>query len=156
MSMEVRILPFNQLPIHDLYQSLKLRQDVFMLEQACLFSDMDNLDLKAWHVVGKFEKQVVAYTRIFGPGEYYPGFTSIGRVVASPAHRKCGYGRKIMEVSIQYCLNQWPDIPVKIGAQQYLEAFYQSLGFESTGPTYIEDGIPHLYMTLDQKKSPLS
>lgn len=146
--MEVTILPFHQLTPEELYAVLKLRQDVFMLEQTCLFADMDNRDQEAWHVLGRHEGQMVAYTRIFGPEVYYFGHTSIGRVVSSPLHRGKNFGRTIMRASIAYCQTTWPDFPIKIGAQQYLEHFYQSLGFVSSDTRYIEDDIPHLYMTL--------
>lgn len=150
MSLEVAILPFNQLQPIELYAALKLRQDVFMLEQACLFADLDNRDQEAWHSIGRFEQNMVAYTRIFEPDVYYPGYCSIGRVVSSPTHRHQGFGRQIMEASLAFCASTWPQASIKIGAQQYLEDFYQSLGFISTPTRYIEDGIPHVYMTLDR------
>lgn len=147
MSLEVRIVPFDQLTLDELYAFLKLRQDVFMLEQTCLFEDIDYRDQEAWHVLGKVEQQIVAYTRIFAPNHYFPDHSAIGRVVSSPQHRGRNYGREIMQTSIHFCATTWPTTPIKIGAQHYLERFYQSLGFVSTGPAYLEDDIPHLYMT---------
>jgi ElaA protein len=141
---------FENLSNLELYKILKLRQDVFMLEQNCLFPDIDGLDLKANHCFIKIENEIVAYTRIFDLSSIYEGYLCIGRVVSDSAFRTSGYGRKIMEYSIKSIYENYGHYPIKIGAQAYLENFYSSFGFKTTGEPYLEDDIWHIHMVLDQ------
>jgi ElaA protein len=136
---------FEDLSPEGLYAALRLRSEVFVVEQNCAYLDEDNKDLHAWHLLGWNEKDLVAYVRILPPGLPYP-FPSIGRVVTSPAYRGTGSGRKLMAEAIQRTYSLHGDLPIKIGAQLYLKKFYQSFGFEQTSEIYLEDGIDHIEM----------
>lgn len=141
--------PFAELKAIELYDILRLRQQVFILEQSCLYLDTDGFDEVAHHLMIYRQKELVAYSRLFGLNMPYPGYLSIGRVVTSPRYRGSSYGRKLMQHSIEQVRSIHGPFPVKIGAQAYLTAFYSSLGFRPTGQRYMEDGIPHLKMVLD-------
>lgn len=139
---------FEELTTRELYAVLRLRSEVFVVEQNCVFQDMDNADQLAVHIMG-FDKQqdndLVAYTRVFGPGIKFD-MCSIGRVVTSPRARRSGIGRKLMEHSIAVVEERFGKVPIKIGAQQYLEKFYASFGFRQSSEMYLEDDIPHIEM----------
>jgi ElaA protein len=124
---------------------MRLRSEVFVVEQDCVYQDLDNKDQKALHVVGSKDNKVVAYTRIFKPGDYFKN-TSIGRVVVAADQRKYGYGKQIMLASLQAIEQRFPNTIVEISAQTYLLKFYTELGFERIGEEYLEDGIPHVKM----------
>ena len=143
--MEVQVKTFQQLTIEELYQILRLRSEVFVVEQDCVYQDMDNKDQKALHVIGSKNGTVVAYTRIFKPGDYFDN-ASIGRVVVAEDQRKFGLGKKIMKASIQAVEQRFPQSPIEISAQSYLLKFYSDLGFSAFGDEYLEDGIPHTRM----------
>jgi ElaA protein len=137
---------FNQLTLQELYALLQLRAAVFVVEQDCVYQDVDGKDHKALHILGFEGETLAAYTRIFKPGDYFEQ-ASIGRVVVSPDHRRKDYGKDIMVASIAYAkAENHPSI--KISAQCYLDKFYTDLGFKNTGETYLEDGIPHQAMVL--------
>lgn len=147
LSITIKCVPFYELSHDELYAMLALRQEVFIVEQNCPFLDADGKDQIALHLmIFDKDQQLVAYTRLFDKDVYYEGYTSIGRVVTSPKARGGGLGRVLMEKSIEKVLDLFGQAPIKIGAQKYLEKFYQSLGFQPTGNDYIEDGIPHTYM----------
>lgn len=142
--------PFEELSTDELYRIMWLRQEVFIVEQNCVFSDLDFKDQKAWHCMAKkSDGQIVAYTRLFDENDYYEGFLSIGRVVAAPAVRKEGYGRIIFGYSVNKIQELFGNKPIKIGAQAYLERFYESFGFKSIDQDYIEDGIEHKLMVSE-------
>jgi ElaA protein len=144
-----KCIRFSDLTIDELYEILMLRAEVFVVEQKSLFQDPDGNDPLAWHCIGTNEAgKIMAYTRLFNKGIVYDGYTSIGRVVASPLVRGQNIGKKLMNVSIEYCRQLFGSEPIKIGAQTYLLEFYGSLGFASTGEEYLEDGIPHTKMVL--------
>ena len=130
-----------------LYEILKLRSEVFVVEQQCVFLDMDDKDQGAWHLTGWYEDRLVAYTRLLPPGLTYAE-ASIGRVVSSPSVRRMGFGRELMEVSIRQLWTLFGKQNIRIGAQLYLEQFYGSFGFVTQGDVYIEDEIPHVKMLL--------
>jgi len=145
--MEVSIKTFDQFNIHELYNVLQLRSEVFVVEQDCVYQDLDGKDQKATHILGYVNDELVAYTRFFKPNDYFDQ-SSIGRVVVSPNHRGASYGQEIMEASIAFAKAQsYPSI--KISAQCYLDKFYTDLGFKDTGERYLEDGIPHQAMVLN-------
>lgn len=147
LSITIKCVPFYELSHDELYAILALRQEVFVVEQNCPFLDADGKDQIALHLmIFDKDQQLVAYTRLFDKDVYYEGYTSIGRVVTSPKARGGGLGRVLMEKSIEKVLELFGQAPIEIGAQKYLEKFYQSLGFQPTGNDYIEDGIPHTYM----------
>ncbi len=140
-------LPFHDLSPAELYDIMALRQEVFVVEQNCPYLDADGKDPASWHLMGRNEQgQLLCYTRLLPEGVSYPGFTSIGRVVSSPAARGTRAGRVLMHRSIEMCRHLFGDLPIKIGAQTYLLRFYEGFGFESTGEEYLEDGIPHTKM----------
>jgi ElaA protein len=137
---------FEELTTTELYNLLRLRSEVFVVEQNCPYLDMDNSDQQAVHLMGFDEdNELVAYTRLFKPGVKYE-YSSIGRVVTSQKARGSGAGRLLMEQSIEQVEKLFGKGPIKIGAQQYLQKFYTSLGFEQTSDMYLEDNIPHIEM----------
>jgi ElaA protein len=133
--------------VHELYQLLRLRSEVFVVEQNCVFLDMDNKDQDCWHLLGWKGHLLAASTRLVPPGIAYDEM-SIGRVVSSPQARGEGIGRALMEESIAACYKLFGHNPIRIGAQLYLEKFYTSLGFKTAGEIYLEDGIKHVEMLL--------
>src|SRR6056297_2925371 len=143
--MEVSVKTFNELTTEELYQILRLRSEVFVVEQDCVYQDVDNKDQKALHVLGIKNNEVVAYTRVFEPGDYFDN-VSIGRVVVSQDQRKYGLGKQIMQSSLAAIDQRFPDKPIEISAQSYLLKFYTELGFNAFGEEYLEDGIPHRRM----------
>ncbi len=145
----VKCKPFSALAPDELYDVLRVRQEVFMLEQKCLYLDLDGYDQSAFHLmILNKEKTLVAYARLFDTGMPYPGFLSIGRVVVHPQHRKKAYGRYLMKEAIEQVRQLFGQHPIKIGAQAYLTTFYNSFGFSDIHQYYLEDGIPHLKMVL--------
>ncbi len=143
--LDIKVKKFNELTIQELYSLLKLRSEIFVVEQDCVYQDLDGKDAKALHVIGIKNNEVVAYTRIFKPGDYFD-IASIGRVAVHKDHRKYGYGKLIMEASINAVNNKFMEQQIKISAQTYLDKFYTELGFEAIGEGYLEDGIPHIQM----------
>lgn len=143
--MTVTIKKFEELTTHELYKLLQLRSEVFVVEQDCVYQDLDGKDFKAIHVIGKKEGEIVAYTRIFNAGYYFEE-ASIGRVVVKENQRKYGYGKVIMEASIKAIEDIYHTKIIRISAQTYLLKFYNSLGFITEGKEYLEDGIPHVSM----------
>jgi len=129
----------------ELYDLLQLRSEVFVVEQDCVYQDIDNKDQKAIHVLGVKKEQIVAYTRIFKAGDYFER-TSIGRVVVAQKERKNKYGSVIMKASIQEIQERFGTTTIEISAQAYLLKFYGSLGFQVISEEYLEDGIPHFRM----------
>lgn len=146
------IKKFDELTPHELYTIMWLRNEVFVVEQNCVFQDADNKDQHSWHLMGwTDDKQLMAYSRILPQGLAYKQ-PSIGRVVTNPAARKEGAGRKLMVTAIEYCYQLFGEKDIRIGAQLYLHKFYSSLGFEQTGDVYLEDGIKHVEMIRFFKK----
>ncbi|MHA7831600.1 MAG: GNAT family N-acetyltransferase [Flagellimonas sp.] len=143
--MQVSVKTFEQLSTEELYQILRLRSEVFVVEQDCVYQDVDNKDQKALHIMGIKDGEVVAYTRVFEPGDYFDN-VSIGRVVVSQNQRKYGLGKQIMQASLAAIDQRFPDKPIEISAQSYLLKFYTELGFNAIGEEYLEDGIPHRRM----------
>ena len=144
--MEIILKTFSELNTTELYNLLQLRAAVFVVEQDCVYQDLDGKDKKSWHVMGYESDELVAYTRIFAPGDYFEK-ASIGRVVVSPNHRGKSYGRNIMKASINIVEDLFgTHQSICISAQFYLLRFYNELGFHQVGETYLEDGIPHIKM----------
>lgn len=138
---------FNDLTVLELYAILKLRSEVFVVEQNCVYLDTDNKDQLSFHLSGWIGNELVAYARILPPGSAFQE-ASIGRVVTNPQYRKTGAGKALMQRAIEKTLQQFDVSAIKIGAQLYLLSFYKSLGFKISGPEYLEDGIPHIEMVL--------
>lgn len=143
--MKISVKSFQELSVEELYQILRLRSEVFVLEQECIYQDMDGKDSLAVHILGMEEEKIIAYTRIFGPGDYYDQ-PCIGRVVVDKERRGKEKGKEIMEVSIKYIKNNMQEKEIVLSAQKYLDKFYTDLGFKSEGEDYLEDGIPHQKM----------
>lgn len=143
--LQVEIKAFKELTADEIYKILQLRSEVFVVEQDCVYQDVDNKDQNAIHVIGTKNDEVVAYTRIFAPGFYFKE-ASIGRVVVKEAERKYGYGKVIMKASIQAVSTHYKETKIHISAQEYLLKFYSSLGFKQVGEGYLEDNIPHVGM----------
>lgn len=137
---------FNDLQPYELYMILQLRSEVFVVEQNCVYQDMDNKDLDAWHLMGWKDNKLVAHTRLLASGVSYENEPSIGRVVSSPSVRGQGIGRMLMEKSIEEVYILYGEQPIRIGAQLYLKTFYESLGFIAEGEVYLEDNIQHITM----------
>jgi ElaA protein len=136
---------FDELTPHELYAVLQLRNEVFVVEQNCVFQDADDKDQASYHLLGLLNNKLVAYTRLVPPGVIYEQ-PSIGRVVTSPAHRGTGAGKLLIQVSIEKTNELFGINPIKIGAQLYLKKFYEGFGFQQISDVYMEDGIPHIYM----------
>ena len=151
MSLVWRFQAFDTLTVAELYAVLRLRSEVFVVEQNCVFLDMDNSDAQAMHLMGHTGKmgeaqgELVAYARCFGPGVKYAE-ASIGRVITSPQARAGGLGHVLMREAVRAVQAHWGPQPIRIGAQARLQAFYEQHGFAREGESYIEDGIPHIEM----------
>ena len=141
------IKSFSELTTSELYQILRLRSEVFVVEQDCVYQDVDDKDQQAIHLFISDDKEVIAYTRIFAPGLYFKS-SSIGRVVVSSEHRKGSLGHQIMDASIKAVQQKFNTSKITISAQTYLKNFYESHGFIKEGNEYLEDGIPHIKMVL--------
>ena len=143
--LQISIKTYAELTKEELYQILQLRSEVFVVEQDCVYQDIDYKDQKAIHVLGFKKDKIVAYTRVFKPGDYF-NEASIGRVVVAENKRKFKYGYDIMEASIKAILEYYNETKIKISAQTYLKKFYNNLDFKQIGEEYLEDGIPHIAM----------
>ena len=146
----ITVKSFNQLTINELYEVLQLRSEVFVVEQDCVYQDIDGKDQKALHVLGFKDEVLVGYTRIFKPGDYFE-LASIGRVVVKENERKHKYGYDIMDASIKTIKDVFNTTDIKISAQCYLKRFYNNLQFFEVGEQYLEDGIPHIAMIYEDK-----
>ena len=142
-----KLKSFEELTTVELYAILQLRNEVFVVEQNCAYQDADGKDQMSWHLCGWMENELVAYCRLIPPGISYAE-ASIGRVVTSPAHRKAGLGRELMQIGIEKTCALFSTDTIRIGAQCYLEKFYNSLDFTSCEDPYLEDRIPHVHMLL--------
>lgn len=138
-------LAFDELTPAALYSVLQLRSDVFVVEQACIFREIDGADADAMHVLGMRKGRLVAYARCFAAGFLYPQ-ASLGRVLTHSSVRGTGVGHALVREALARMAQQWAPPVIRIGAQAHLEAFYRQHGFVKTGPPYLEDGIPHLDM----------
>ena len=143
--LKTTIKKFEALTTNELYAILRLRSEVFVVEQDCVYQDLDDKDKKALHVIGWYGNTIVAYTRIFDVKLYF-NEASIGRVVVDQKHRSKGFGIDIMNASIDAIKKHYNQTQIKISAQTYLIKFYNKLGFKEQGKPYLEDGIPHTAM----------
>lgn len=143
--LEIKVKTFQELTTTELYNLLQLRSEVFVVEQDCVYQDIDGKDQKALHVIGYKNNKIVAYTRLFKPGDYF-NLSSIGRVVVDKNERQYKYGYNIIEASINTIEEHFNTTEIKISAQCYLKRFYNNLNFFEIGEEYLEDGIPHIGM----------
>jgi len=145
--MKIAVKRFKELSVEEMYQILRIRSEVFVIEQRCIYQDIDGKDKKAIHVMGTNNNKIIAYTRILEGGEDYD-FPSISRVVVKKENRGKDRGRKIMKESIKYIVEELKEKTIVLAAQKYLEKFYRELGFIAEGEEYLEDEIPHQKMIL--------
>ncbi len=136
---------FEELTLLQLYDALKLRQQVFIVEQNCPYIDNDGKDLYSHHLFGYFNHQLAVYARIVQPGISYSE-PSIGRVISSRTQRRLGFGKLLMQRAIDETEKLYGKTPIKIGAQAYLKRFYEQFGFIDQNEPYFEDGISHIIM----------
>ncbi len=143
--MEIEVKSFDELSTKELYDLLQLRSEVFVVEQDCVYLDIDGKDQRALHILGREDGKLVAYARCFQAGDYFDE-AAIGRVLVRENYRKLGYGHQITKASIKAIKTKFKADTIKISAQTYLVIFYESHGFKTTGDRYLEDGIPHIAM----------
>ncbi|MBB6270930.1 ElaA protein [Pedobacter cryoconitis] len=137
--------PFESLTVKELYAILRLRSEIFVVEQECVFLDADNKDLSCQHLMLYQNKELMAYARIVPAGLSFTE-PSIGRIVTSAAARGKGFGKQLVLLAISNCIRLYGNKPIKIGAQLYLKSFYESFGFVVVGEEYLEDDILHVDM----------
>lgn len=145
--MKITVFKYQDVGPDRLYEILKLRSEVFVVEQKCAYQDLDNKDEKALHLVGEKNNKIIAYTRIFRKGDFFKN-SSIGRVLVKKEYRNKDYGRIIMRRSIEKLKEDPKEEKIELSAQKYLLKFYSELGFEKKGEEYLEDNIPHVKMIL--------
>jgi ElaA protein len=145
MLLQFKIKPFNEFSTQELYEILRLRSEVFVVEQNCVYQDIDNKDQKAIHVLGYYNNELAAYCRLFDAGNYFDN-ASIGRVIVSPKHRDKKLGHELMNEAILAVKKHFGKSQITISAQLYLQKFYESHGFVKTSDMYLEDDIPHIEM----------
>jgi ElaA protein len=147
-----QVATFDEIDNRDLYAILRLRQEVFVVEQDCIFPDLDGLDFEATHMMCWRESELLGYQRCLKPGVTSPE-SSIGRIVTAPQARGIGLGRELVRRGIELNFRQWPDSDIRIGAQARLEKFYEGFGFVRDGDDYMEDGIAHVHMIKSRVKT---
>jgi ElaA protein len=148
--MELKCKDFSELTTTELFEIYRLRAAVFVVEQNCAYQDVDEKDLRSYHLTLHENNALIGYLRIIIPGGSYPE-PSIGRVVVAAHRRRNGAGRKLMEEGLREAERIFGKKEIVISAQTYLEKFYASMGFVSEGLQYLEDDIPHIQMRLPNK-----
>jgi ElaA protein len=142
---EFKIKPFKELSVGELYQLLRLRSEVFVVEQNCIYQDIDGKDYKALHLIGTYEDTIVAYARLFDSGDYFEN-ASVGRVIIAANFRDRKWGHELIKAAIKGIETHFNATKITISAQSHLKNFYESNGFMQTSDIYLEDGIPHIEM----------
>lgn len=145
MEIQWKIKSFENLSVGELYDILRLRSEIFVVEQNCVYLDIDGKDKLALHLFGEFEGEIVAYSRLFKPGITFDN-ASIGRVVVDANYRDRKWGHDLMREAIAGIKNHFGETKITIGAQLYLKKFYESHGFVQSSEMYLEDDIPHIEM----------
>lgn len=145
--MEWKLKKFNELTVDELYAVLQLRNEVFVVEQNCVFQDADEKDQASFHLMGWHGEKLAAYSRLVPPGKSFDK-ASIGRVVTASWIRGKGAGKELMKISIEKTKQLFGDGAIMVSAQLYLKEFYKSLGFQPCSDVYLEDGIDHIKMSL--------
>lgn len=143
--MKFEFKTFKELELDELYEILRLRAEIFVVEQNCVYNDLDDMDKSAVHLFLKKDGEIVAYSRLLKPGTRFSEY-SIGRVVVKQSERRTGLGIELMNEAKNFILREWKTTKIKISAQKYLRKFYEDLGFEIVTDEYLEDGIPHFGM----------
>ncbi|MEZ0180720.1 GNAT family N-acetyltransferase [Flavobacterium oncorhynchi] len=145
MELKWKIKPFEALNVNELYDLLKLRSEIFVVEQNCVYLDLDGKDKKALHLIGEYDNKIVAYVRLFDAGITFDD-ASIGRVVVDANYRDRKWGHNLMREAISAIKSNFNKEKITIGAQLYLKKFYESHGFVQSSEMYLEDDIPHIEM----------
>ena len=145
MPIKWKIKSFDALSVHELYDLLRLRSEIFVVEQNCVYLDLDGKDKVALHLIGEFEGKIVAHARLFEAGISFDN-ASIGRVTVDPNYRARKWGHELMQQAIAGVLKHFGESKITIGAQLYLKKFYESHGFVQTSEMYLEDDILHIEM----------
>lgn len=143
--MNISIKSFEALTKDELYALLQLRNEIFVVEQDCVYQDIDGKDRKAFHLLGEDNGTLIAYTRIFKGGDYFE-HAAMGRIAVKEGFRNYGYGHEVVKASIAFIRETLNENTIVLSAQQYLVKFYESHGFKQEGEVYLEDGIPHIKM----------
>lgn len=138
---------FSELTVDELYAIIRLRNEVFVVEQNCVFQDADDHDQLSYHICGWQDGKLAAYARLIPAGEI-EAQPSVGRVVTAHFARRQNMGRELMEKAISFTHEKFRGMDIVIGAQIYLRSFYESFGFKKTSAVYLEDGIQHIKMNL--------
>lgn len=144
-AMQIIVKKYEEFSLPELYNLLQLRTAVFVVEQDCVYQDIDGKDTNALHVLGIKRGHIVAYARCFPPGFYFET-AAIGRVLVKKEERKFGYGHQILKAAITAVETAYDTTTIQLSAQQYLTRFYETHGFKTVGKGYLEDGIPHVAM----------
>jgi len=145
MKLQFKLKRFNELSLSELYQLLQLRSEVFVVEQNCVYQDIDGKDEKALHLLGEMDGKIIAYSRLFKAKDYFDN-ASIGRVLVAEQFRSQKWGHDLMKNAIFAIQNSFGIQPITISAQLYLKHFYENHSFQQVSETYLEDGIPHIEM----------
>ncbi len=145
---DFKVKQFKDLNTDELYEILRLRSEVFIVEQDCVYQDIDNYDPKALHIIGSKKGKIIAYARIFKKGDYFEK-ASLGRVIVKKSERSFGYGHQLIDFSIKTIEKEFKTRDIKISAQLQLKEFYESHGFKAVGKAYLEDGLKHIEMRLN-------
>ncbi len=140
-----QIKRFDALSVQELYEILQLRSEVFVVEQNCVYQDIDFKDQKALHLFGVYDGKIIAYARLFKSGHYFDN-ASIGRVIINAKYRDKKWGNNLMETAIAAITDHFQETKITISAQFYLKKFYESHGFVATSEIYLEDDIEHIEM----------
>lgn len=147
--LEWKLKKFHELSSNELYSILKLRCEVFIVEQKCPYEDIDGKDIPSYHLFLEDNGVILSYLRIIPQGISFDE-VSIGRVLVNSLYRKNGYGREMMNKAIDFVINDMKESSIKIGAQSYLKDFYKSIGFNEISQEFLEDDIPHIYMLYEK------
>ena len=139
---------FTELSVTQLYDILQLRSEVYVVEQQCIFLDMDGIDKLCYHLFCYKQNSLAACCRLIAPDIAYPNKAAIGRVVNAASVRGKGIGKRLMQLAVEKCKELFPSSDIKIGAQLYLKDWYASFGFIPCGDIYLEDGIEHIHMGM--------
>jgi len=145
MQLRFKIKRFEALSLSEMYLVLQLRSVVFVVEQNCVYQDIDGKDYKALHLIGEYEGKIIAYARLFKSGDYFDE-ASIGRVVVAANYRDKKFGHGLMRQAIAAIESHFGETTITISAQLYLQRFYESHGFVAISEMYLEDDIPHIRM----------
>lgn len=147
--MELTVKKFSELTVYELFEIYKLRSAVFVVEQKCIYQDIDDADKNAYHVFLKDGDGIQAYLRVLSAEHSGHGEAMLGRIIA--AKRGCGLGKRIVSEGIKVAREKFGDGKIIVAAQSYAKGFYEKSGFVKSSDEFIEDGIPHIMMTLENK-----